>query len=639
MEPVLGQKRGASKAGISAATPMNKKPRLSTDARPSPSAGSPATATPATTKPSFRVQPKVVDGRPLATLPEPQPTTLSDADYQSIAASAVLQASFTRSQTKWTCEGIFERYWVKPETGKNARPPPPNNPEAKWMKHKGECRLRIEPHIFACQMYVEEKPKPPAPPKQYAPVLAQGQAPYGQHQAYRPQQPYQQGRTLPPIQQGFSQQPGRPVQPVANAARTPTPSKPQPPPQQGKNPDPVISKLAARASTDPELKGLMKEVATGNANHDQLKIFQRHIDELQKQIKEENELEEKRAREAEAAGKAREESIQYDGVGSTGAATSTPASVQQHYSIPQQHPVQFSQPYAPPQQPQRPAPPVYQQPTPQQTPVPQPQPPPTKHPVVLGFSTPGATEDRFLFPQNAILEQLSEHHLLASFIVVKKGRHAADPTGLDPDKEYWQPVTAMLEVQWKREGLLTHIQNWVKPADEVKEWMQGVMKRCERAPKHHLAMRLPMRGSLVGSEAEDSGVSKEGTPIILTPAAIEEKMKSRPNVKYVKKAPTSKSTPVAIPASSAKKPQHHGDGKKSSGGAVKQPGTPSNTAMPPASTATAATADKEKQNKAADPSAVGTPTHGAADVKPEEQKTENGRPRRAVRKSVRISDG
>lgn len=42
----------------------------------------------------------------------------------------------------------------------------------------------------------------------------------------------------------------------------------------------MISLLASRASRDPELKALMKEVAAGNANQAQLDTFQRHIDEL-----------------------------------------------------------------------------------------------------------------------------------------------------------------------------------------------------------------------------------------------------------------------------------------------------------------------------------------------------------------------
>ena len=155
---------------------------------------------------------------------------------------------------------------MKPESGKAAKPPPPNNPEAKWMKPKGECRIRVEPHIFKCEMYVEEKPVPKSypPQPQYRPPYQP--QPYGQQ--------YQQGRTLPPInqpQQGRSLPPfdqqqqvqtlpsinrhtnAPPTAPAPSPARAPPPQpQPQPPASQppaekkANSPDPVISALAAR---------------------------------------------------------------------------------------------------------------------------------------------------------------------------------------------------------------------------------------------------------------------------------------------------------------------------------------------------------------------------------------------------------
>ena len=54
--------------------------------------------------------------------------------------------------------------------------------------------------------------------------------------------------------------------------------------QQGQDrnssPDPVISMIAKRVTSDPELKSLMKDVETANATGDQLKVFQRYIDDL-----------------------------------------------------------------------------------------------------------------------------------------------------------------------------------------------------------------------------------------------------------------------------------------------------------------------------------------------------------------------
>ncbi|KAK5126756.1 hypothetical protein LTR85_009690 [Meristemomyces frigidus] len=621
-EPIAGQKRGPGRPPTRDA-PVAKKARTSTPTQQEwPKTLSPIVSIPVERKASKMLS-KVTDGKPLPTLPEPQPLQLSDSEYQSIAASAVLQASLTRSQAKWTGEGIFERYWVKPETGKNARPPPPNNPDPKWMKQKGECRIRIEPHIFECQMYLEDKPRPPPPPKHYAPPV--NQSAYGQ--PYRPQAPqqqpytpqqhsqYGQNQTLPPISQP-QQQHNRTLPPINNmhtpsapAPQAPRPQQttPQPAPQTQKStPDPVISKLAARASSDPELKGLMKEVATGNANQEQLRIFQRHIDELQAQIKaekERKEAEEREAREAEEARvlaqtQAHEDTIQYDVPGDTAASTPTPVQYTSQQQPRQYTPTQNQTTYPPPQQ---------------QPYVPTPPGPPA---VILSFSTPGASEDRFLFPRNSILERLSDYHYLASFIVTRRGRDAADPTNLDPNKEYWQPVTLMLEVKYGLEELPEYVKKWVKPADDVRKWMQGVMARCERAPQGHLAMRLPVKAGGM-TETDESGISKDSTPVV-----VEDKGSVRPksNVKYVKKPLSAlkrqstgeQGTPTATSA------------KKKEGGDAKA--TPKTPAPVPATVAA------EKEQKA---TAAAAATDGAAD---DAGTTESGRPKRSVRKSVRISE-
>ena len=220
----------------------------------------------------------------------------------------------------------------------------------------------------------------------------------------------------------------------------------------------------------------MKEVATGNASQDQLKIFQAHIDELTDLIndKKKKEEEEAAAEEAAKVTPQQNDSIQYDG------ANDTPY---------QQHPY----------------PPVYHQPW---SPAPPPPPTPTSLPVILAFQTPGATEDRFLFPRTSILETLSPQHLLASFIVTRKGRDAADSTNLDPETEYWQPVTLMVEVAYNREHILDCVRRWVKPAEEVKKEMEEIMGRCTRAPEGFLALRLPFKGGKDAVEVEDSGLEE-----------------------------------------------------------------------------------------------------------------------------------
>lgn len=353
----------------------------------------------------------------------------------------------------------------------------------------------------------------------------------------------------------------------------------------------------------------MKEVAAGNANQEQLRIFQRHIDELQKQIKEDKDRKDTEEREAREAEEARahtqtqvlEETIQYEAPGETAAAT--PPAVQY---TPQQQPRQYtptqntSQPvYAPPQQ-------QYRALTPPGPPA-----------VILSFSTPGASEDRFLFPRNSILERLSQYHYLASFIVTRRGRDAADSTNLDPNKEYWQPVTLMLEVKYGLEELPEHVKKWVKPAEEVRKWMEGLMARCEKAPDGNLAMRLPIKAGGV-AETDESGISKDSTP-----ALIEEKgsVKPKSSVKYVKKPLSAlkrlstgeQGTPTAA------------KGKKSESGGEVKAALKTPVAVP-------ATIAAEKEQKAV---AAAVAVDGDA---PEAGTTESGRPRRNVRKSVRISE-
>ena len=498
------------------------------------------------------------------------------------------------------CDGVFERYWVKPESGKNARPTPPNNPDVKWQKHKGPCRIRIEPHIFETEVYVEEKPKP-QPVKQYVPPQqsAFGQPYRPNQQAYGQQQQqnqHYQSRTLPPLQHTSHAHPRSSTLPSIKNMSPHPPSRaqhtsPQPAQQEKKaSPDPVISMLANRASSNPELKALMKEVATGNATPDQLKIFQGHIDELTK-ITNERKKEEEKEEAAAAAAAAKVEAQQSEMIQYDGPADSVPG--QQQTS---------QRPYQPPQQP------IYQQQ--QAWTAPPPPPAPTSLPVVLTFTTPGATEDRFLFPQHSILEALSQQHLLASFIVTRKGREAADPTGLDPNTEYWQPVTLMVEVAYSREAILDNVRRWVKPAEEVRKHMEGVMRRCMKAPDAYLALRLPYKGTTMAETAEDMEMAELATPVV---QMIEEKVKPKSNVKYIKKA-----------AAAAMKgaPEAKTTGETKEGDKV--------TAAPMSTPAQTAPAEQN------DTSTIAANADGTAAAS---ETTETGRPKRAVRKSVRISEG
>ncbi|BDD58583.1 hypothetical protein MPDQ_007139 [Monascus purpureus] len=249
---------------------------------------------------------KIKDGEGLPILPAPQPSDLSPDEYQSIAESAVLLASLERSKKKWLSDGILERYWTKPKKTKRELIEG-KNPPKESMSKVGSCNIVIGPHIFDAMLYTV---KDPNVQPQYTPPQRQ-MIHYGPHgntfQQYQPYPPPQ--HMSPPAQHphSYSTAHSAPRQPVSQpipppGAQPPTltphqhgnphgyqPSTPQPaqrpspsqPPQPSKpSPDPVIQMLATRAASNPELKALMRVVASSKASQEQLRTFQAHIDEL-----------------------------------------------------------------------------------------------------------------------------------------------------------------------------------------------------------------------------------------------------------------------------------------------------------------------------------------------------------------------
>lgn len=230
---------------------------------------------------------------------------------------------------------------------------------------------------------------------------------------------------------------------------------------------------------------------------------------------------------------------------------------------------------------------------------------------MFAFTLAGATEDRFLFPQYSILEPLSAQHVLASFIVTRKGSEAADPVGLklDPDTEYWQPITMMVEVAYGREPLLKDVSKWVKPADEVREEMKKIMARCTRAPETFLPLRLPIKGTASAVESEIT--SKTGTP------APEEKKGQK-----AKTTTASKKASLSKESSASKEKEKKADEKAA---------TPIASAVPVSKPDT--TAIKEAPAGVTVASTPDVTTDGA-----KEEDTEASKPRRTTRKSLRFSE-
>ncbi|KAJ5703113.1 hypothetical protein N7488_010661 [Penicillium malachiteum] len=238
---------------------------------------------------------KVKEGEALPFRRARQPTNLSDQEYQSIAESAVLLTALERSKKKWVSDGILVRYYTKPKKTKRDQIEKLNPPK-ETMTKVGLCDVTIGPHQFDAMLYTVKDPLAPQP-IQYTPPQAQARmVHYGPGNNFQQHQPYhsnQQRRPPYPAappgrQQGYqgnySPAPRGPHQP--GNTMTPSGQRPQPPSQPAKpSPDPVIQMLATRAAADPDLKALMRVVASSQASQEQLRAFQAHIDELNAIIK------------------------------------------------------------------------------------------------------------------------------------------------------------------------------------------------------------------------------------------------------------------------------------------------------------------------------------------------------------------
>ena len=234
--------------------------------------------------------------------------------------SGVLAESLHRSRQKWISEGLFEKYWTKPVKKKGATDAPPNNPDVKTMQKLGTCVITVEPHSFDAIMWqVKEEnpvsiPKPVSQQPMYRPIIQYGPPngmlpppaptpPPTQHRQFTPQPTPQASprsqdtvmkNTSPAVTQklaqtdshmGGSSNPATAHTTTSNANSNPSQSQlltttPAESTPTDKSKDPVIQMLAERASTDADLKALMRIVANGQATKDKLARFQTHIDDL-----------------------------------------------------------------------------------------------------------------------------------------------------------------------------------------------------------------------------------------------------------------------------------------------------------------------------------------------------------------------
>ncbi|EEQ88034.1 uncharacterized protein BDCG_03154 [Blastomyces dermatitidis ER-3] len=667
----MGEKRKApARGGESAAKRKLSESTLKRDTTPAKRKASATPTIPPSPEPEKKILPThIKDGDPLPTLTKPQPSTLSLQEYQSYAESAVLAAALQRSRIKWLNDCVFEKYWTKPSK-KKSQPQPPQNPPRESMSKLGPCSIIIEPHHFEAMLFTVRNPQaqqpiqyapPQRPIVQYAPPnnFHQYQPPPGHpRQPYSPsphapptatpppdQQPPPQNRFEPslhsnpappvaqPVRQSRPEGPAPSPQNRIPQSQTPThhpqnyptknelmqhpPSKPPPESSQPvkTSPDPVIQMLATRAASNPELKALMRIVASSKANQAQLRTFQAHIDELN----------------AILASRRQNESqnipphLKPDQQGRpftpgppqppSSTPTSTPAAPTQSHPSHPFHPngpnissqstharaspsAHSTYPNQLPPQPirskaiQQPSPhnTYFHQHTPSQPPVAPPKPEPKA--VVFEFLTTSpagsssghaSTGDRYLFPKNTILDYFpGGTTVIASFLVIKK----IDPSAPQPDslagktsgkakskkskvtsatgtptpidtsnqnptpapnqgtpepatnppqsdkptsattgpetqpstatttetkpsphkpkiKEYYQPVTMRIHANNPR--TLEPLARVVNPPAEVRQYMNDIMDRMERADIEYLALRLPHEGFAQNGTGDEAG--------------------------------------------------------------------------------------------------------------------------------------
>ncbi|OAX84186.1 hypothetical protein ACJ72_01461 [Emergomyces africanus] len=662
----MGEKRKATpRGGDSAARRKLSEAAPKGDTTPAKRKASATPTIPHSPEPEKIILPtKIKDASLLPTLPRPQPSTLSLQEYQSFAESAVLAAALQRSRVKWLNDCIFEKYWTKPSK-KKSQPQPPQNPPRESMSKLGPCSIVIEPHHFEAMLYTVRNPQPPQQPIQYAPPqrppIVQYTPPNNFHQ-YQPQPPSQRVATPPPAQKLTSQnrfeQPlhNNPPPPGPHSVRPPRLEGPAPrppphnPPPQNQHPshhpqnypaqsermqnppskspvessqpvkpspDPVIQMLATRAASNPDLKALMRVVASSKANQAQLRTFQAHIDELNAILASRNQQESQNIPQHMKTDQQGRSFTPGPPQPPPSAQTPTPmAQAQPHPSqpfhpngpstsrqtaparaSPSAHPSHQNAPAAQPirsKSAQQPPPhsAYFHQHTPSQPPIAPPKPDPKA--VVFEFLTTSpagnnsshtTTGDRYLFPKNTILDYFpGGTTVIASFLVIKK----IDPSARPPDslsgpaggkakskksklasatgtpapadtpnpnntpapesgtpnadiqpaasdkspsttgttgpgaspattevkappkqkiKEYYQPVTMRLHASNPR--TLEPLARVVNPPAEVRQYMNDIMDRMERADIEYLALRLPREGT-AQNVPEDEAVQSAG---------------------------------------------------------------------------------------------------------------------------------
>ena len=445
----------------------------------------------------------------------------------------MLAASIEKSRQKWLSGAIFQKYWTKPTKKKGVQDL--ENPSKESMAKLGNCKLVVEPHTFDITLYAirettystsaavtQPSPRYETPWQHESPYSSTNQPPRNgtlpTHTSNSRQESGGPNGVLPPFREGFAQ-----YDPSYPAPVTPKPAPPPPPmprPQQY-NPgtsesatskqdaqmhaDPVIQMLAARASSDPVLKALMKDVAAGIGTPSQLKTFQSHIDELHEIIK------------RDAANKpsdtvtntsqlAPASSNSYSSTYTSGHTTSGSINsyAPSHTETPVKSEPNHSSPFA------------YLRQTPAPIPKYKAPPQPRQETTGIAFDFANGSGDRFLIPKQSILEYLPGYaSVVVSFLLIHNGNddlssNKASDKSTQESSQYYQPITMQLHGSSKH---LEQLAKVVAPQEEVVKYMNNVMDKKRPSKPSFLAFRLPKTNEVTIADGKQAnGVPKEEIP-------------------------------------------------------------------------------------------------------------------------------
>ncbi|KAF3918980.1 hypothetical protein ABW20_dc0109139 [Dactylellina cionopaga] len=422
-----------------------------------------------------------------------EPEALPAQEWKSISESAVLQTAFDRSRDVWLSGKMFDRYWTKP-TRKKVVVVDEKNPPKDSMVKIGECMISIHPHVFEAKLYTvrdreKERQRDIEFFRQQDLYYAQiAQSPKSAHPGRPVISAKPSGMQIKTAPQGNGHTAGSPQQ-LTHTKNSGSVSSIATQSTQG--PDPVIQLLATRASNDPNLKALMRVVASGQANQEQLAAFQAHIDELTPLAR------------ASAAAKAQRAALSPQSPPSTPQSPTAPSPINGTPAAPRLS-----------YQPIQPAGPVPARPTPSVQPLTATRAAVTVLPkpkqlsvadrrhldikdVVFEFTI-ATIGDRYLIPRKSIIEYRQKGtQLLLSYLYISEA------------EKTFQPITITINAPTPK--TLEPISRVVEDPETVKAYMKDIMENYTRANHGYLLMRLKRDEAeiLAAREAEARRLKEE----------------------------------------------------------------------------------------------------------------------------------